>query len=433
MDSNSNQSFFDSNVAWLKSNLPKQQSDKIFSNIPNFESLLQLSQDDFHLEYTLPVFKALEAPRRISFHPVEASIIGESTANSIEAAAANAIGATNFSLLSYTFAACPSTIKPDVQQPNHNLLLLGSYSLPALLQKLLSKDDKFISYQTIILAESSISSFLSSLQYLNFAHFIELLRTLNISFHLVLEDTYDLLSENLYDYFSKINPFLIFGLDVATQPLLSPILVELEDWVLSQGGIGYRYVSNLGFTTDELNQSLNSLITYHRNPQMKGLHSCASDNQLLSVVTGSGPSLDEHLDWLNKYKDSLTIYAAGSSVRSLLSHGIKPSFLVVQERDPVVYDYLLEVSTEYPELRDITLLGSDTIDPRNFTLFDSFFVFQRPLSTVSALFCEFRPSILPIAGPESVNASVESVLMMGSANVLLLGCAFAAPKDIGKI
>ena len=134
MDSNSNQSFFDSNVAWLKSNLPKQQSDKIFSNIPNFESLLQLSQDDFHLEYTLPVFKALEAPRRISFHPVEASIIGESTANSIEAAAANAIGATNFSLLSYTFAACPSTIKPDVQQPNHNLLLLGSYSLPALLQ-----------------------------------------------------------------------------------------------------------------------------------------------------------------------------------------------------------------------------------------------------------------------------------------------------------
>ena len=94
----------------------------------------------------------------------------------------------------------------------------------------------------------------------------------------------------------------------------------------------------------------------------------------------------------------------------------------------MVYDYLLEVSTEYPELRDITLLGSDTIDPRNFTLFDSFFVFQRPLSTVSALFCEFRPSILPIAGPESVNASVESVLMMGSANVLLLGCDFAAPN-----
>ena len=109
---------------------------------------------------------------------------------------------------------------------------------------------------------------------MNFADFIALLRKLNISFHLVLEDTYDLLSENLYDYFSKINPFLIFGLDVATQPLLSPILVELEDWVLSQGGIGYRYVSNLGFTTDELNQSLNSLITYHRNPQMKNFILC---------------------------------------------------------------------------------------------------------------------------------------------------------------
>ena len=279
MNSDSNQSFFNSNISWLKSNLPQHQSNKIFSNSSDPETLLKLSQDDFELEYTLPVFKALETPRRISFHPVESSIVGECNANSIESAAANAIRSTNFSLLSYAFTAFPSTTTAVPQQLNHNLLLLGSYALPAVFQKILAKDVDTIRYQTIILAESSVSSFLSSLQYFDFAHFIDLLRELKISFHLVLEDTYELLTENIYDYFSKVNPFLIFGLDVASQPLVSPLLVKLEDWLLS---LAWDIVLlQIGFSTDELNQRINSLIAHNKYPQLTGYRSCPLSSKAL--------------------------------------------------------------------------------------------------------------------------------------------------------
>ena len=427
MKSESFASLYDSNLAWLSSNLGLKQRQKLLSYTTSHDILPSLSHEDFDLQYTCKVIDSLKSPRRISFLPVEATFNPNSTPKTLDEASCSSVGSTEFSLLTYLFSAIPSYYPSSNNSFNPNLLLLGSCSLPAVVDQVIN-NALLSKYQTIILAESSTSSFLSILNYIDFPDFIRRLKELNISFHLFLEDTYELLTENIYDYFSKSNPFLIFGLDVVIQPLLNPILVKVEDWVLSQDGIGYRYASNLGFSTDELNQSINSFITYHRNPLIKGFYSSPIEKSNLSVVTGSGPSLDENLDWIKSNESSLTIFAAGSSVRSLLSHGIKPSFLVVQERNPVIYDYLLEVLSEFPELSDITLLGSDSIDSRNFTLFDRSFIFQRPLSSVSPLFYEFRPCILPTSGPESVNACTEAALMMGSSNILLLGCDFAAPN-----
>ena len=418
---------FDKNISWLESNLGNNQKQKILSHGVESERSKKITNEDFELEYTNAVLSRLKSPRRISFIPIEATFNGDLKPQSVKEASCSLLGSTEFSLLSFLFSSVTSHVPTSKTTQNSHLLLLGSCALPGLVNQALHDIDNS-NYQTIILVESSISSFLSVLHHIDFPHFIQRLKDLSISFNLILEDSFEVLTENIYEYFSKSNPFLIFGLDVVSQPLLNPTLVKIEDWILSQTGIGYRFASNLGFSTDELNQCINSFITYHQNPQITGIHSCSIQKKDLSIVTGSGPSLDENLDWIKKYQDSLTIYAAGSSVISLLSHGITPSFLVVQERDPIIYDYLLDVSLEYPEFSDIILLGSDTIDSRNYSLFDRFFVFQRPLSSVSPLFFEFRSSTLPTSGPESVNASVEAALMMGSSNILLLGCDFAAPN-----
>ena len=385
MNSEDLNSQFDKNISWLESNLGENQKQKILSHGVESERSKQITNEDFELEYTNAVLSRLKSPRRISFIPIEATFNGDLKPQSVKEASCSLLGSTEFSLLSFLFSSVTSHVPTSKTTENSHLLLLGSCALPGLVNQALHDIDNS-NYQTIILVESSISSFLSVLHHIDFPHFIQRLKDLSISFNLILEDSFEVLTENIYEYFSKSNPFLIFGLDVVSQPLLNPTLVKIEDWILSQTGIGYRFASNLGFSTDELNQCINSFITYHQNPQITGIHSCPIQKKDLSIVTGSGPSLDENLDWIKKYQDSLTIYAAGSSVRSLLSHGITPSFLVVQERDPIVYDYLLDVSLEYPEFSDIILLGSDTIDSRNYSLFDRFFVFQRPLSSVSPLF-----------------------------------------------
>ena len=416
-------SLFSSNVTWLKSNLPSEKVQSIFGKNFDLLSLKSISSDLLDIEYVDPVSTYLDKPRKVSFVDIK-SFSNPSKSNDV---ASDIIGSTDFTLLDYLLSLDNSKDALYSNQVTTNLVLLGSFSLLALERRLKSNPQFALSLQSIILVESSPINFLSCLQYIDFPSFISNLRSLNISFQFFLEADFSILSEKFYQYVSDINPFLIYSLHCVSQPRLSPCLIKFEDWLFSQTGIGTRYAARLGFTTDEINQSLNAFVTYNKYPNLKGFRSCMFDNSKLSVCTGSGPSLDSSLDWIKYNKDNLNILSAGSSIKSLLAHGIVPNFLVINERNPIIYDYLLEVSDEFPELANVIFIGADTIDSRVFTLFKSFYVYQRPLSSVSPLFFENRRHALPIAGPEAVNACFETCIFLGSSNILLLGC------DLGSV
>ena len=416
-------SLFSSNVAWLKSNLSSEKVLSYFGNNLDSLSLKNISPDLLDIEYVDPVSTYLDKPRKVSFVNIK-SFSNTSNSNNV---AADIVGSTDFTLLDYLLSLDNSEDSSYLNQVTTNLVLLGSFSLLAFEKRLNSNPHFASSLQSIILVESSPINFLSCLQYINFPSFISRLRSLNISFQFFLESEFYTLSEKFYQYVSDINPFLIYSLHCVSQPRLSPSLIKFEDWLFSQTGIGTRYAARLGFTTDEINQSLNALVTYNKYPNLKGFRCCRFDNSKLSVCTGSGPSLDSSLDWIKHNIDNLNIFSAGSSVKSLLSHGIVPNFLVINERNPIVYDYLYEVSQEFPELADVIFIGADTIDSKIFTLFKSSYVYQRPLSSVSPLFFENRFHALPIAGPEAINACFETCIFLGSSNILLLGC------DLGSV
>lgn len=424
METNPTQSLLSRNLDWLNSNLHQSQLDKLALTQVDVSNIDSLSDDDFHLEYTSQLVSNFDSPRKISLYniPKTGKMLSKQQLSH------DIIGSTEFTILDALSSQGRAVDEEPLSLLIPNYILIGSYTLPAVLQKITLDASFSAKIQSLILIESSSSNFLSSLQYFDFAHFIACLKKYNIAFQLIFEENTDSLIESTYHYIARVNPFLVYGLNVVPQPRLIPSLVKFEDWLFSQSGVGYRYTASLGFTTDEINQTVNSLITYKKYPSLKGIRSTISENEKLTVVTGSGPSLDSHLDWLKANNEKITIYAAGSSVQSLLAHNIKPSYLVVNERNPIVYDYLVEVKSSYPELSDITFVASDTIDSRSFSLFDKFLIYQRPGSAVSPLFSEFRPHILPAAGPESVNACFESALTMGCTNILLLGCDFASYK-----
>lgn len=47
-----------------------------------------------------------------------------------------------------------------------------------------------------------------------------------------------------------------------------------------------------------------------------------------ALIIGSGPSLDDDIEYVKKLKDHTLIFAAGSSIQALLHHGVKPHFAV---------------------------------------------------------------------------------------------------------
>ena len=314
---------------------------------------------------------------------------------------------------------------PSEKPAHSNYLLLGSFCLPAIIKAFEENPELLQTVNNIILVESSCQNFTSSLQYFDFSRLLHLFKAHKISFELIIDEVYVNLVEKAYQYISSANPFLLYSLCVVKQNLLCPSLIQFEDWILSQTGIGYRFVASLGFSTDEINQCENAFSSYFTY-SLQGINNCSLDHSRLTVVTGSGPSLDEHLDWLHRYSESINIFCAGSSVKSLLCNQIVPNYLVIHERDPIVYDYLCDLITEFPALNEVTLLASDTVDTRIFGLFGNKYIFQRPKSAVSPLYYENRPHVLPIGGPESVNACFECALSLNSTNILLLGCDFAA-------
>lgn len=57
-----------------------------------------------------------------------------------------------------------------------------------------------------------------------------------------------------------------------------------------------------------------------------------------AIVVGSGPSLDEDIEYLRKYQNKAIIIAAGTSIQALLNHGIKPHIVVSMDGSDKNYE-----------------------------------------------------------------------------------------------
>lgn len=88
----------------------------------------------------------------------------------------------------------------------------------------------------------------------------------------------------------------------------------------------------------------------------------------VAFVLGAGPSLDRHMDLLEKYKDKVVIVSCGSTITSLEKVGLKPDIHVELERTKYTYDMLSEVDPNF--LKGIFLVTTNTVWTQCFDLFE---------------------------------------------------------------
>ena len=179
----------------------------------------------------------------------------------------------------------------------------------------------------------------------------------------------------------------------------------------------------LGFPADEINQFFQSFWSALTFPNMS-LLTCSDPGTHTICVIASGPSLDDHIDWLKSNADNLYILAAGSSFLSLLTAGVKPNGVVLLERNDDVYLELSKLALDNFNFDGIDLFASSTLDPRVLSFFDDIYQFHRPQSLTSNLYLDERSAFLPQAGPHVVNAAVEVSMFLGAENLILVGCDF---------
>ncbi len=206
------------------------------------------------------------------------------------------------------------------------------------------------------------------------------------SFELIIDENERKLAYMIEDHLARVCPAFIsyiFVFKHMDSPLFNRLAPLLRD-TLEETQILW------GFFDDELwsieHTVLNAL---RRIPVYTGSNKLDTDFPVFLI--GSGPSLDNSLDTIKKFKDKAIIVSCGTAIRPLEKAGIKPDIHVEMERTEITYDSLKVVNRDF--LKDIPIIGFNNLYPRVFDLFERSYIFLKPRDAGSPLFPHTLPRL----------------------------------------
>jgi hypothetical protein len=146
------------------------------------------------------------------------------------------------------------------------------------------------------------------------------------------------------------------------------------------------------------------------------------------LLIGNGPSLDKHIEFLQRNRNNAIVMSCGTALSSLSKRKIKPDFHVEMERNIDVKDWL-EVGTEPEDREGVTLLCLNTCAPDVIKMFSDACVAKKPndcgeviIDDIVRKTCEgVEIRALPLCNPTVTNAGLSYALAMGFTEIYLIG------------
>ncbi len=232
------------------------------------------------------------------------------------------------------------------------------------------------------------------------------------SFHVILGDDIERITEDVVHLFNRISPsfisYIFFFKHFSSEffdNLKYKLAEELPNsWIL-WGFFDDEYIS-LQHTVKNIKR---------RIPVFIGSN---SEFDIPVFVVGSGPSLDESIETIRKFQDRALIVSCGTALSALHKAGIKPDFQIEIERTKSTYKTLKEIDQKF--LKGITFVGMNTLYPGVFSLFKEKYMFLKPNDAGSPLFPKFLPRIY-FSNPTVTAAGVSLFANMGFKNIYLFG------------
>ena len=147
--------------------------------------------------------------------------------------------------------------------------------------------------------------------------------------------------------------------------------------------------------------------------------------KLPAFIIGSGPSLEKDIERIRELADQAVIFSCGSSIRILLSHGIKPDFHCELENVFNTVPVIAEVAGKF-DLSGITLITSATVQPAVLDFFDNHIVFFRE-GGGAVRWLQQDKIQFDHASPSCTNVGARTAIQMGFQELYLFGI------DLGSV
>jgi hypothetical protein len=75
--------------------------------------------------------------------------------------------------------------------------------------------------------------------------------------------------------------------------------------------------------------TLDNLHRVYKNEEMEAIEGAFKNKP--AIIVSAGPSLNDNLEYLKKYRDKIVIFCVGTALKTLLKNGIKPDFVNIIE------------------------------------------------------------------------------------------------------
>lgn len=183
--------------------------------------------------------------------------------------------------------------------------------------------------------------------------------------------------------------------------------------------------SGLGFFQDEMEMVRASYFNLVPHEDFRLFKRGSAPIDLPAFVVGSGPSIDDDLDFIKANQDRAVIFSCGSALGVLLANGIRPDFQVQLENGEAPREMLESMAKTY-DYTGICLIGSNTISPQTRALFGNRVFFMRQSLSPFAMFSPGYEYSLDHSGPTVTNTGLELALHSGFNDVYLFGCDLGA-------
>jgi len=224
------------------------------------------------------------------------------------------------------------------------------------------------------------------------------------SFNVIIGDEEEQLKEEINRKFSFISPAFTSYIFIF-EHFSAPIFNRIKEWIVTE------FVETpllWGFFDDEI-WSLKHTIGNLRNgvPIFYGDRPVESDVPVF--VVGSGPSLDLTLETIKRFSNRAVVVSCGTALGALYRAGIKPDVHVEIERTEIVFKTLSELDRSF--LKDIPIVGMNTLYPKVFKLGKRGYMFLKPNDTGSALL----PPDIPRLFNSNPTVTAGAISLMASA------------------
>ena len=308
------------------------------------------------------------------------------------------------------------TAKKIGSVPNCVLLGVGlGYELAYLYEQ--------VEVANLILVEPDLDMFYASLFAFDWANLLKYLSENKLGIHLMLGQTPEKFYQDMTKFYDIHGRFLTgtwLGIVHYSNKKIRAIAeVLIKDYESMHAAMGF-FDDHLFGTSHAISNVLAGKSFVLKEPKLP-----ESIANLPVFVIGSGPSLDNDIDFIKKNQDKAIIVACGTALETLYHAGVKPDIYACTERTPEISESL-DMIPDKDFIQDMILLTGDVVHPKTTARFKHTAIFGKIdepfIKYVAALGEQFRKiRCVQLMNPLVGNMGVSGMLYLGFRNLFLFG------------